>query len=247
MNSLSPFRHVLLDIEGTTTSISFVYDVLFPFARKAIPGHLQKVWGSERAQELEALFAADQDVLSVCPQESRHDGTPEGLARHALWQMESDKKTTALKALQGDVWKSGYASGELKADVFEDVPGALKAWNEEGIPVSIYSSGSVPAQKLLFGHTHYGDLTPWLRSYYDTRTGPKRVAESYRAIAGALGCPPGEILFATDVVQEAHAATEAGLQAVLMDRPGNRPQGEHSFTMLKTFCTLLRGNCSKTL
>jgi enolase-phosphatase E1 len=137
--------------------------------------------------------------------------------------------------LQGRIWAAGYADGTLRADVFDDVPPALRRWAAAGKSTSIYSSGSVGAQKLLFGHTHYGDLMPLLSGYFDTTTGPKKEAQSYRLIAAAMGVEPGRILFATDVVAEADAAVAAGLQAVILDRPGNRPQPDHSHAVAADF------------
>lgn len=235
---LTTYRAVLLDIEGTTTPITFVYDVLFPYARARLGEWLRARWGSDEVEALRALFAQDAAALAACPI-PEGEGALEGLIAHALWQMDQDRKSTALKELQGRVWAAGYASGELKGEVFDDVPLALRAWAAASVPVAIYSSGSVQAQQLLFGHTHHGDLRVFLSGYFDTRTGPKREPESYRAIARALGLAPGELLFATDILQEAQAARAASLQAVLMERPGNPPQPPHDLPRLPTFAPLL--------
>ncbi len=231
---------VLLDIEGTTTSISFVYDVLFPYAREHMARWLEEHWGEE-TQDVLSLLIEDVETRALMPEGKRlgADSGPGEVAAHCLWQMDQDRKSTGLKTLQGRIWKDGYAAGQLKAHVYEDVPGALRAWNEAGCSVSIYSSGSVQAQELLFGHTEHGDLRSLLRAHFDTRTGAKREAESYRAIATALELAPEGIVFATDVVAEAEAARDAGMQAVIMDRPGNHPQPEHDFRVCATFEALV--------
>jgi enolase-phosphatase E1 len=135
--------------------------------------------------------------------------------------MDADAKATGLKQLQGLIWKSGFESGELKAHVYEDVPPALESWTAAGKDVRIYSSGSVQAQRLFFGHTIAGDLLPRFRGHYDTTTGPKKEAESYRKIAAAFGLPLTAILFLSDIVTELDAAREAGLATALVVRPGN--------------------------
>lgn len=237
---MRPLRAVLLDIEGTTTSVRFVYDTLFPYARAHVEAFLGAHWDSPEVQadverfrsQAEADRAEDLDGAVAIP---AGDAARGAVVASVRWQMDHDRKTTALKSLQGKIWRAGYASGELKADVFGDVPGALQAWREAGVPVYIYSSGSVEAQKLLFAHTHHGDLTPLLSGYCDTTSGPKQQAGSYTAIAEAIGVSPSGVLFVTDVVAEALAAREAGMRAVIMDRPGNRAQPEHDFEVWTAF------------
>ena len=150
------------------------------------------------------------------------DSSP-AVATYARWLMDQDRKATALKSLQGKVWADGYRSGELKGQVYEDVPRALARWTKAGRVVAIFSSGSVLAQKLIFAHTDFGDLTPYLSAYFDTTTGPKRQAESYKRIAAALHCAPGAILFVSDVVAELEAAREAGLETALAVRSDTLP------------------------
>ncbi|MFM9196060.1 MAG: acireductone synthase, partial [Planctomycetia bacterium] len=147
------------------------------------------------------------------------------IALAAIDLMNRDVKSTPLKALQGMIWRSGFESGELVSHVFDDVPAALAQWADSGIDVRIYSSGSIDAQKLFFGHTAAGDLTPHLRGHYDTTTGPKRDAASYRAIAADMAIEPREILFISDVGEELDAARQAGMATALAIRPGNRPPG----------------------
>lgn len=239
---LQPYRAVLLDIEGTTTPITFVYEVLFPYARQHLGVWLCQHQGSDAWAQVAALLRQDEEACAQAPvpgPEATQEALSAAMEANALWQMDQDRKSTGLKALQGQVWQDGYDSGQLKAEVYPDVPQALRAWQQAGVSVSIYSSGSVKAQRLLFGHTHHGDLLPLLHQYFDTTTGPKREAESYRAIAAALGLEPGEVIFATDVAQEAEAAREAGMQAVIMDRPGNHPQPTHDFAVCATFAPVV--------
>ena len=200
--ALNPPKAILLDIEGTTTSIAYVADILFPYARARIPA-----WVPAHRDEIAA-------TLSTMP-----PGDP--VATLLAW-MDVDAKETALKHIQGRIWREGYEAGELKAHVYADTPEALKRWTEAGIKVCIYSSGSIEAQKLIFGHSEAGDLTGYLSDYFDTNTGPKREAESYSKIAAALSLDPADILFVSDVAAETDAAKSAGLRALLIDRDTGR-------------------------
>lgn len=225
-------RVILLDIEGTTTPISFVYDTLFPFAREHVASFLRRHGDDPSVREDLGRLAeqAEKDVAAGL--EGARSFTPDDLdaaVRNVRWQMDHDRKTTALKSLQGKIWRAGYRDGTLQGEVFDDVPGVMKRLKEQKKSVCIYSSGSVQAQKLLFANSEAGDLTTWIDDYFDTTTGPKKQPASYEAIADAIGADPGEILFATDNLDEAKAAREAGLDAVMMDRPGNPDPGEHDF------------------
>lgn len=202
---------IVLDIEGTITPITFVHDVLFAFARTHLAAFLA-AQGAAHAAPLAAEYAADRDRPPAFE--------PLGYVR---WLMDRDRKSTALKALQGEIWRGGYASGELRSIVYDDVPPALAAWRAAGIAIAIYSSGSIEAQRLLLGHTDHGDLTPLVDRYFDTTTGPKRAAASYARIAGDLGRAPDRIVFVSDVGEELVAAREEGLTGVLSLRPGNAP------------------------
>ncbi|AJP71734.1 acireductone synthase [Sphingomonas hengshuiensis] len=193
-------RAILLDIEGTTTSIAFVAETLFPFARK----HLVE------------FVCANPEVSAPILAEVPGDDKVATL----LGWIDEDRKATPLKTLQGLIWEAGYASGELAGHVYPDTPDALQRWHAAGIAIHIYSSGSVAAQKLLFGHSVAGDLTRFLGGYFDTTTGPKREADSYARIAAALSLPPSAILFVSDIQPEVDAARAAGLQALLIDRDG---------------------------
>lgn len=208
---------ILLDVEGTTSSISFVYDVLFAFAKQHVGEFLTRHAADPAVTALAAGILADAGATSPA------DTTRAALA--AIDLMNRDVKSTPLKALQGLIWRSGFESGELVAHVFDDVPPALEQWSSSGLDVRIYSSGSIEAQKLFFGHTSAGDLTPHLRGHYDTTTGPKREAESYTKIAAAMGFEPRQILFVSDVGAELDAARKAGMATALAIRPGNREPG----------------------
>lgn len=241
------YRAVLLDIEGTTTSISFVYDVLFPFARAHVEEFLNGHWNEQdvqdvldllRAQVTEDTAAGVEDVPAI--PEGPQGAAIAGAVENVHWQMVSDRKTTGLKTLQGMIWADGYVSGELQGHVFDDVPGALEAWTRAEIPIYIYSSGSVAAQKLLFRHSVAGDLTPHLRGYFDTTTGPKRESASYTSIATSIAVAPPDILFVTDVLPEAEAARKAGMRAVLSIRPRNvKIPFEHAFARIQSLSPLV--------
>jgi len=207
---------VLTDIEGTTTPISFVHDVLFPYARQ----RLDAAFASG-----DLCFAAAIAQLAIEYAAEVEEARPEfgNGAPYAHWLMDRDRKSTGLKMLQGVLWQDGYQSGELKAQVWEDVAHALRRWQARGVRLRIFSSGSVLAQKLLFGHSDQGDLLAFFEGFHDTTTGPKQVAASYVAIAEAFALPPSEILFLSDVVGELDAAREAGMATGLLLRPGNAP------------------------
>ncbi len=217
-------RGILLDVEGTTSSIAFVYDVLFAYARKEVGGFLATHRGDPQVLSLAAaMTAATAAGATMTPDEIAADPTRAALA--AIDLMNRDVKETSLKALQGMIWRSGYESGQIVAHVFDDVPPALSAWADAGLDVRIYSSGSIEAQQLFFSHTAFGDLTASLRGHYDTTTGPKREASSYETIAADMGLAPRQVLFVSDVGAELDAARAAGMQTAIAVRPGNRDAG----------------------
>lgn len=201
----NPPRAVLLDVEGTTSSIAFVADVLFPYAR----AHLADFVARHPAETAPLL----DEVRTEAPDE-------DPVATLLRW-IDEDRKATPLKTLQGMIWAKGYADGTLEGHVYPDTVAALRRWREAGIAVHIYSSGSVAAQKQLFAHSIAGDLTPLLSGHFDTHVGAKREPGSYRAIADALGLAPEDILFVSDVAAETDAAREAGFAALLIDRDGD--------------------------
>jgi len=223
----APAPVLLLDIEGTTTAISFVHDVLFPFARAAVEEFLRARLGEAAVRDDVARLAAERRLEPEAGAPPWRDGTPEELlasaAAYARWLMDRDRKSTGLKALQGRIWEQGYLSGALVAHVYPDVRPALERWRGQGRPVAVFSSGSVLAQRLLFAHTTEGDLTPLIEAWFDTTTGPKREAESYGRIAAALAAEGPSILFVSDVTAELEAARAAGLRTALCVREGAAP------------------------
>ena len=216
-------RAVLLDIEGTTTPIAFVTERLFPYVRTHLRPHLDAHAGEA---EYEALLARLHDEYAsagrggeaVPPWTDRTSA-----AGYVEWLMDRDRKSTALKELQGKIWEEGYRRGELVGEVFPDVRPALERWQERRLQIGIFSSGSVLAQKLIFGGSSAGDLTPFLRWYFDTNVGAKGDPDSYRRIASRIELPTGEVLFLSDVERELEAARAAGMAVRLVVRSGNAP------------------------
>ena len=198
---MSNVRVIVTDIEGTTSSISFVHDVLFPYARKHLPAFVEthgdqpevQHWLHEAAREVGLVEASRQEVIEML-----------------LRWIDEDRKSTALKALQGMIWEEGYASGAYRAHVYPEVAAQLRHWRAKGLRLYVYSSGSVAAQQLLFRFSEAGDLSPQFDGYFDTRTGAKRDSESYRRISEAVGEEPDKMLFLSDTAQELDAARSAG-------------------------------------
>ena len=210
---------IVLDIEGTTTPIAFVYDVLFPFARAHLGEYLQQHVDSDELREPIRRLSEEW-----AEEVARGEAPPEPVAGYVEWLMDRDRKSPGLKLLQGQIWDRGFRTGELRGDVFPDVPPALQRWLETDIAVAIYSSGSVQAQRLIFSSTTSGDLTGCFSRFFDTAVGAKVSSDSYRRIATELACPVGRTLFVSDVTKELDAAQAAGCQALLCVRPGNPPQ-----------------------
>jgi len=233
-------RVVLLDIEGTTTPAEFVYQTLFPYARNHLREFLERhQHDAEVMSDLKELAAERKgdEVRGLNPPEWRGGSSESNLssaAFYAQWLMDRDRKSTALKSLQGKIWQAGYESGELKGQVYPDVPPALARWQALNRRVCIFSSGSILAQKLLFAHTTVGDLTPLISTYFDTTMGAKTEADSYREIAAVLALGPQEIMFLSDVEAELDAAQAAGLQPVLCVRDAPRPVA-HGNRVIHTF------------
>lgn len=222
-------RGVLLDIEGTTTPISFVHEVLFSYARANLKNYLTAhIDSSETRADLARLSKENSADLAAKLNpptlvNAPRDALIESVVAYVNWLIDRDRKSTALKEMQGKIWKQGYLDGNLKAELFDDVPGAFKRWRTAGLSINIFSSGSVLAQQLLFGHTRAGDVSDFIDNYFDTTTGSKTEVESYRLIALSLRLTPREILFISDVVAELDAASAAGMQTLLCLRPGNAP------------------------
>lgn len=237
----TPIRGILLDIEGTTSSVSFVYDVMFPFVRREVVAFLQENWCSHDVAAACDQIAGDagyESLAAWAATASASDPTSQQrlVIDDVTRLMDGDVKATGLKLLQGLIWESGFQSGELKAHVYDDVPPALWRWKEQGIDIRIYSSGSIQAQKLFFGHTIADDLLPLFSGHYDTTTGSKKESRSYQKIARDFHLPPADILFVSDVVAELDAARAAGLQTALALRPGNAPAAAgHGHQEIRSF------------
>ena len=220
-------RAIVLDIEGTTSSIEFVKTQLFPFAREHIPAYVR-----DHAEEI-------RDILDqVCRIEGDSPLSSAQLIQVLLRWMDEDRKITPLKALQGLVWKQGYESGELRAHVYGDAAGALRRWRASGLPLYVYSSGSVASQKLLFSHTEQGDLTDLFSGHFDTTIGSKLDAGSYRAISASIALPPSAILFLSDHPGEILAAAAAGMQVILVHRGTGAPPATNA-AVITTFDDLV--------
>lgn len=239
-------RCIVLDIEGTTTPISFVTDVLFPFARNNVSRHLAATYETDETQDDIKLLRTqvqsdlEQGIVGAVPIPPDDAGKEEAIAAlvaNVEAMIKADRKITALKQLQGHIWRTGFQNNELEGVVFEDVPEALQKWHASGIKVYIYSSGSRLAQRLLFGYTNYGDLRKYLCGFFDTTVGNKRETKSYVEITESVGVDkPSEILFVTDVYQEAVAAKAAGLEVIISIRPGNGPLPDnHGFKTITSF------------
>ncbi len=236
MSAAEP-RVFLLDVEGTVAPLSLVSEQLFPYARKHLADFLkQNLMQPDVQSDLKLLAEENRAELSEDSPTFGVEIRNELYARAYLtWLMEDDRKSTALKSLQGKIWKAGFESGELKGTLFADVPKAFARWAVKG-RVVIYSSGSVEAQQLLFRYSTYGDLTPLIAAYFDTRTGAKLERASYLAIAGQMGAPPEEVLFFSDVVRELDAAHLAGCQTRLVVRPGNASvEEDHGHPHVESF------------
>jgi enolase-phosphatase E1 len=223
-------RAILLDIEGTTTPISFVHQVLFTYAREHLRSFLEEHFeAAELLLDLNGLrreYAVDleQDQQPPTLISAPRDAEIDSLVVYINWLMDRDRKSRALKSLQGKIWKEGYLDGTLKAQLFVDVPPAFERWQRAGLSINIFSSGSALAQELLFAHTEAGDLTRFINNYFDTIIGAKKDAISYTGIAAKLGTPSRETLFISDVVDELDAAGAAGMRTLLCVRPGNPVQ-----------------------
>lgn len=214
-------KFILTDIEGTTTSISFVADTLFPY----FLAHIDELKENIQDEAVQAQLAIAK--ATVQEEEGKEINDEQAIEYLAKWCRE-DRKHPALKALQGRVWKAGYFNGQLKGHLYPEVVEVLQSWKSAGIGLGVYSSGSVPAQKLLFGYSEAGDITPLFSAYFDTAVGHKREVQSYQNIQKALAIPAAAILFLSDIEQELDAAREAGFKTCKLLRPGNDPSSSHS-------------------
>ena len=214
---------VLLDIEGTTTPVDFVYRTLFGYARQNLSTFLEKASEEPEVRRcvagLKAQHAVDQQAGQNPPEWPTGQGSEiDSAVRYGLWLMERDSKVGPLKEVQGLIWQQGYRSGRLRGEVFPDVPPAFDRWRQQGKEISIYSSGSALAQQMLFRTTTYGDLSVGIRAFFDTRIGIKTSPKSYNKIASISGHPQHQFLFCSDAIGELDAARSAGMHTVLVVR-----------------------------
>jgi 2,3-diketo-5-methylthio-1-phosphopentane phosphatase len=247
MNNAPP-RLYLLDIEGTIAPLSLTGDVLFPYARRHFALFLERNRNDESVRHDLVLLEAENrgEVGEGIPRLPRIASPSETAGprfrldamMYVMWLMDRDCKSTALKGLQGKIWKAGFESGELTGTLFDDVPDALRRWSADG-RVAIYSSGSVDAQKLFFRYSSHGDLTALIAGYFDTRTGAKVESASYAAIAREMAVVTGQVLFFSDAVRELDAAREAGCGTRLVIRPGNAPvENAHGHRLVESFANV---------
>lgn len=254
--------HLLLDIEGTTCPVSFVAEVLFPYARRRLGPYLQ-TYGEEPevmalVEDAMQLWRVDDTAIAQELLRATHVGsqtaprgatppaasapTPAAKASQVIpyleWLIDQDVKATPLKDLQGRIWREGYSSGEIVAQLFHDVADALRRWHQEGLVLGVYSSGSVPAQKLLYRHSQAGDLTPLFSHWFDTRTGAKQEPSSYATIAAAMGADLASVLFVSDSLAELHAAERAGMAVLFSDREGNPGRDSGPFARISDYSQL---------
>lgn len=253
---------VVVDIEGTTTSINFVKETLFPYVRENLEEYINSKWSDKELQEDVALLreqantdATEKVEGAIDIPEGEGDEVKASVIKNVLWQMDGDRKTKALKQLQGHIWRNGYSSGKIVGHLYDDVKDCLKTWSEAGKNIYVYSSGSVEAQKLLFGNTKDGDLLNFFSGYFDTEIGPKTESASYVKIVenlkenGKVASEAKDILFLTDVLKEAQAAAEAGMKVAIVIREGNTPlpdDTKDSFPMISSFSDLtFEGNAKR--
>lgn len=238
-------RGILLDIEGTTTPAAFVYDVLFPYAAKRLDGFVHEhfrdaeMWPHLAQLKEQRLADANSDVPAW--RENSEEAQIDSLVAYARWLMKRDNKATALKAVQGKIWEEGYERGELHGQVYPDVGPALRRWRQQGKHVYIYSSGSQLAQRLLFQTTDYGDLTPLLAGFFDTRVGPKTDPRSYQKIASRMLCAPQKVLFVSDSLSELEAAEPTGMLTALSVRSLDSAPASAKFVTIHSFDEIFPG------
>jgi enolase-phosphatase E1 len=238
-----PIRHVLLDIEGTTCPVRFVSETLFPYAAERMAGFLQTRGEESTVRELVAqVVQAWRDdphptAQALWQVASGHASSASSVLPYLRWLIEEDRKLTPLKDLQGLIWEEGYASGALQGPLYPDVAPALRRWRQAGLDLAVYSSGSVRAQQLIYGHSNAGDLRGLFQHWFDTRIGSKQESASYHQIVRLLGAQAGSVLFISDSIPELKAATASGLAVRLCDR-GDSPTGamaSEGFPVIQSF------------
>ncbi|XP_011878181.1 PREDICTED: enolase-phosphatase E1 [Vollenhovia emeryi] len=248
-DEVSLARTVLVDIEGTTTSIGFVKETLFPYVRQTLKDYIETKWEDEEFKQdygklKEQAKKDEEDKIDgfVAIAGDKPEEEKDSLLKNVFWQMDNDRKTGALKQLQGHMLRDAYKIAKvIKGHVYEDVPKALESWTSNGKKIYVYSSGSVEAQKLLFGYSVHGDLLKYFSGFFDTEVGAKQESDSYKNILSKIGEKPSDVIFLTDVVKEAAAAKEAGLSTVIVVREGNAALTDEekvAYTTVKSFLDL---------
>lgn len=234
--------HLLLDIEGTTCPVDYVAGTLFPYAANALEGFLEAQGEDDEVQDLIAQIRSAWETDDHEQARALHDQHARDspfCTPYIHWLIREDRKLTALKSLQGKIWNLGYRSGELKAPLFKDISTALNRLKHQGIILASYSSGSIEAQHLLYQYSDAGNMRPLFSHWFDTTTGPKREAESYRKICKVMQAEPERVTFISDVNAELQAARTAGMDGIFSDRPGNPETGSKGFPSLKSWTNLL--------
>ena len=235
--------HLLLDIEGTTCPVSYVTETLFPYASANLAPYLEthQHEANIRAliQELETLWQQDtdqeaKDLLGLSRQSAELSGVG-GILPYLTFLIRRDRKVTPLKDLQGKIWADGYARGELVGPLFDDVPTSLRRWQQEGLVLAVYSSGSIAAQQLIYQYSNHGDLRFLFSHWFDTHTGSKHDPSSYTLIAETMGCAPQAILFVSDSDSELQAASQSGLEVVCSQRESDKLNGLNTYPSINTF------------
>ncbi|MDD9803222.1 MAG: acireductone synthase [Cyanobacteria bacterium MAG STY1_bin_7] len=234
-------QHLLLDIEGTTCPVSFVSDILFPFAKQELSHYIKQNWDkspdNEQIQAAKKEWLDDRSTESIQIKQQVIKGEAEeidGLIQYLKHLISIDKKSTALKDLQGKIWEHGYKNGELKSQLFPETAECLRGWREQGLTLSVYSSGSIQAQKLLYRHSPAGDLEKLFSHWFDTHTGPKKSTESYTKIAEQLDSSPNKIWFVSDNGAECDSARSAGMHTLFSLRDGNPDRDPRDHTVVQS-------------
>jgi len=242
MITITGLQHVLLDIEGTTCPVCFVSEVLFPYAQQQMPIFLADQEQNQIVRDLlEQVFAAwdqDPEPEAVSLGERYPQKNSEAAVRYLSWLIGKDRKLTPLKELQGLIWRQGYDKGILKAPLYSDVPGALNRWHKTGLGLSVYSSGSIKAQKLLYQHSTHGDLSNLFSHWFDTKIGNKYHKESYFKIAKTLNTNPSQIVFISDSKSELNAAQDAGFKVLFSQREDNPEKDNGDYKAIKNYTEL---------
>ena len=234
-------QHLLLDIEGTTCPVHFVSDILFPFAKQELGNYIKHHWSTiphnKTIQAAKKEWLDDQSAVSMQLKKRvslQQINEIDGLVQYLKHLVSIDKKSTSLKDLQGKIWEQGYRKGELEAELYPETAQCLRQWHEQGLALSVYSSGSIQAQKLLYRHSSSGNLESLFSHWFDTHTGPKKSAESYTTIAHQLKIPPGNIWFVSDNGDECDAARKAGMHTLFSLRDGNPDRDARDHAIIKS-------------